>query len=331
MRFMPYRLLACAAGLITVLLAARAFACDVCGYTFNARRSGSGKPTRAMVMTPTASMLGQGHGSLGFLFEHQRFNSVAAAFGQALNESGHDVHGKDHEEFYNMTAGYGVLENLDLFVTAPIVSKTTIALEDADTLGEKETAVGFGDLRVMGKYRIWQRGIDAALLLGVKAPTGLTSDTKPSGEEFEIEQQPGSGSWDLTTGLAVSTGLTDHLSVASAFRYTERGEGGQDEKLGDVFHYDVGASYALKPIGEHPNVSVVLELHHEWALRDHSRDANRVLDSGGTAVLLAPGLSADLNEALSCFWSMPIPVYQNLGGEHEELKYEIIAGLGWHF
>jgi len=78
-------------------------------------------------------------------------------------------------------------------------------------------------------------------------------------------------------------------------------------------------------------VSLVLELHHQWALRDHSRDHDRVLDSGGTTILVSPGVAVDLTESLSAFWSMPFPLYQNLGGEHEELKYELIAGLVWHF
>jgi hypothetical protein len=78
-------------------------------------------------------------------------------------------------------------------------------------------------------------------------------------------------------------------------------------------------------------VFVVLELHHEWARRDSNREHDSVEDSGGTTILLSPGLSADLTPNLSAFWAMPIPIYQNLGGQHEELTYEVIAGLSWHF
>lgn len=304
-----------------------AFACSTCGCVFNPRRSSSG----SMITTPTANTLGKGHGSVGLLFEHQRYNTIPAREAHELHHDGRDVHGKDHEEFYNVGLGYGVLERLDVFLVAPIVTKVSIEVDSHAALGEKDRATGFGDLRLVGKYRFWEHGVDAALLLGLKAPMGATAKHKPSGEKFEVEQQPGSGSWDLTTGLALSRGIGDHVTVASAFQYTTRGEGAQEEKLGDVFHYDAGVSYALKPLGEHPNVSVVLELHNEWARRDHSRTDDRVLDSGGTTIFISPGVSADVTESLSAFWSMPIPIFQSLGGEHETLRYEMITGLSWHF
>ncbi len=306
-------------------------ACDTCGCTFNASGSDEAQTSGPMITTPTASTLGKGHRSVGFLFEHQRFNPHPAEDIKRLAGEGHDIHGKDHEEFYNVSVGYGILENLDLYLIAPVVSKATIEGEDQDRLGAKDHATGFGDLRLVGKYRFWQKGVDAALLMGVKAPTGASAKHKPSGDKFELEQQPGSGAWDLTTGLAVSRRLGAHASLASAFQYTTREEGGQEEKLGDVFHYDAGVSYALKPLGERPNLSVVLELHNEWARRDHNRNDDRALDSGGTVILLAPGLSAQLTDLLSAFWSMPIPIFQSLGGEHEKLKYEVISGLSWHF
>ncbi len=284
-----------------------------------------------MITTPTANTLGQGHGSAGFLFEHQRYNAIPAGDAHALHHAGRDVHGKAHQEFYNLSLGYGVSDRLDLFLTAPIVSKSSIEIHSHSRLGQKEDAVGFGDLRLVGKYRFWDEGVDAALLLSVKAPTGATAVQNSSGGKFEAEQQPGSGSWDLISGLVVSRSIGRHVSLANAFRYTTRGEGGQEHKMGDVFHYGLGASYALKPLGDFPNASVVLELHHEWARRDHSREDDRVLDSGGITILLSPGLSVDLTRSLSAFAAMPIPVYQDLGGEHEELTYGVIAGVAWHF
>ncbi len=306
-------------------------ACDVCGCSFNAKRSAGKSIGGALVTTPTANTLGKGHGSAGFLFEHQRFNTIPAGDAHALHHQGQEVHGKDHEEFYSVSLGYGVLDDLDIYVTAPIVSKTSIEIESHSALGRKEDASGVGDLRLMAKYRFWQQGADAALLLGVKAPTGETNETGAARKKLGPELQPGSGSWDLATGLDISSAVSDHLAWAGAFRYTTRGEGAQEEKLGDLFRLNAGVSYALKPIGQHPNLSVVLELHHEWALRDHSRESDKVWDSGGTTILLSPGLSADLTDSLSAFWAMPVPRYQNLGGQHEELKYEVITGVSWHW
>ena len=320
-----------ASALIAAGHAVPALACDACGCSINAHRWANRSSAGAMAITPTATTLDKGHGSAAFSFEHQRFNSIPAEDAHALIDQGHDIHGKDHQELYRLSLGYGVLDDLDLYVIAPIVSKTTIQVDDEDQLGTKDRATGFGDLQVVGKYRFWHEGADAALLLGVKAPTGETSDRNSTQDKFEPEQQPGSGSWDLMTGIAVSRSFAEHVSVASSFQYTTRGEGAQDEKLGDLFHYNLGCSYALKPLGQHPNTSLLLELHNEWALRDHNRKSDKVWDSGGTTVLLSPGISADITDSLSAYWAMPIPIYQNLGGQHEELKFELLTGLSWHF
>ena len=66
-------------------------------------------------------------------------------------------------------------------------------------------------------------------------------------------------------------------------------------------------------------------------LQDHSREEDKVFDSGGTTVFLSPGLSANFTRRLSAFWTFRLPIYQNLGGEHEELKFEMLAGTSVYF
>ncbi len=94
-------------GLMVVMLPLHSLhACDVCGCSFNAQRSEGDKAGGgAMITTPTATTLGQGHGAVGFLFEGQRFHSYSAEEAETLIADGHDIHGKDHEEFYNLSAG----------------------------------------------------------------------------------------------------------------------------------------------------------------------------------------------------------------------------------
>ena len=186
-------------------------------------------------------------------------------------------------------------------------------------------------MQVAGKYLFWDEGAQAAAILGVKAPTGITSKHDRSDEKFGPELQPGSGGWGVPIGLAVSRGLGDRWFVATGWGYTYRGPGGQGWKAGDVFRYNAGVSYALRSPGRWPNASVSLELHTEWALRDRSREADHVQDSGGTTVLLSPGISANVTPSLTVFASLPVPIYQNLGGQHEELVYEVISGAAWHF
>lgn len=285
----------------------------------------------AMVNAPTASTLGKHHVTLSFAFDYALYNSIPAGNAHRLHHRGRDVHGKNHEEFYNLSVGYGVLRDLDIHLAAPIVSKNSIEVHDHDHLGNKEPAAGFGDMRLLSKYRFWKKQIEAALLAGIQFPTGRTTAKRKSSDKFAAENQPGTGSWDAEFGIALSRNFMQRVSAATSFQYFLKTEGAQEHEAGDVFRYNLGTGYALRDMGKHPNLSVTFEMNHEWALRDHTRTARRVLDSGGTTVFLTPGLNAQLSKHFSVFWGMPIPVYQDLGGEHEELKFETLTGMNLYF
>lgn len=281
----------------------------------------------SMLNSPTASTLGKNHASLGFVFQNLRFNPVPAGDAHDLHHRGRDIHGKNHEEFYMLQLGYGVLKNLDLFLSAPIVSKASIQVEGHQRLGNRENSEGFGDMRLLAKYRFWTSGLEAALLAAAKFPTGETSEKDGAGRKFEIENQAGSGSWDGEFGMAVSRNFWERLSLAQSFPYELKGKGGQEQKAGNVFRYNLGASVAVRKRGTYPNLRFITELNFEWAAKERSRTERRVFDSGRTTVFFTPGVFADCHPRFSAFWGMPIPISQNLGGEHEELKHEILTGF----
>ncbi len=308
-----------------------AMACDACGCSFNAKRSDGKSAGVSTITTPTASTLGKGRGVAGFLFEQQRYDAIPASEAHAFHHQDRDLHDKTHEEFYTMTGGYGLLPDMDLYVSLPVVSRSSLQIEHHNRLGQVDTYSGLGDLRLTGKYRFWKKQMDAAVLIGVKAPTGKVSDIDKSGDKAEPELQPGSGSWDFTAGLAVSRSFWQRWGLASAAQYTYRGEGTGATRLGDIFRWDLGASYALKPLGQNPNLSLVAEFQLQWSGRERSPGSDKVFDSGGTVLFFSPGISADFTKSFSAFVATPIPVSQDLGGQHVETKYGLLAGASWHF
>ncbi len=280
----------------------------------------------AMINSPTASTLGKNHFGAGFTFNQQWYRTLPADHAHELHHQGHHVHGKYHDEFYYGNVAYGLLDDLQLDLSLPVVSKKSIEVDSHPRVGVQDRATGFGDMRFGTKYRFWKKGVEAAFISGIKFPSGITSKKKENGSKFEIEEQPGSGSWDADFGLALSRRFKDRVSVATSFQYFLRGTS-KTQGYGDIFRASAGTSVALRKLGNYPNVSLVTELNQEWQNRDRERDGTKLIDGGGTTLWFSPGLQADLTKHASAFFAMPIPLYQNINGAHEELKWQILSGV----
>lgn len=279
-----------------------------------------------MLNSLSATTLGKYNVTGGFVFDYVNYDQIPVDEVHELHHDERDVHGKKHGEFYSLHVGFGLTEDLDIFLVAPLVSKASNQVHDHDALGRDERSKGFGDMHLIGKYRFWKKGIEAALMAGVKFPTGRSSDKDRSGAKFDPEQQPGSGSWDGEFGIAFSRSFKKRFSVSTDFQYLLRSEGGQEYEGGDIFRHDVGIAASLRPLGDYPNAHFYVELNNEWARRDFDRGKKNP-DSGGTTISITPGVGLSLSKNLFAFWAMPIPIYQNLGGYHEEVEYRILTGI----
>jgi len=177
----------------------------------------------------------------------------------------------------------------------------------------------------------------AALLFGLKAPTGVTDETSRGGERLEIELQPGSGSWDTFLGLAYSRNL-GNWSLDTNILYTFVMEGAQDTDLGNIFNYNLALSYPLSGDSHQHHTHdhlhsgftsvFVFELNGEW--RDHV-EINGLTESnsGGNLFYLSPGLVMNVNK-WSLGLSVAIPI-TNLNGIQSEPETRLIAQLGFVF
>jgi hypothetical protein len=163
------------------------------------------------------------------------------------------VHDLRTIQTYAFTYAYGVTNDLMLVASLPYVRRTGIreAHEEDDefeveNLGPTD---GIGDTTLLGQYRFFKgRGMETAVLLGFKAPTGKTNERSLEGETFDAEFQPGSGSWDGLLGIAL-TQRTGSLSFDANVLYTLVTEGTQETDLGDLLQYNVAISYRLASLG----------------------------------------------------------------------------------
>jgi len=170
--------------------------------------TGSASP----ITTTSANTLTKGQWALGVKVEINDNNSISnnrlIANAEANEDS--DVHSVSTLKQVSINVATGITDNFTLAAQLPYIKRTNIkeAHHDAgdteiEKLGDSE---GVGDARLFGQYRFMRNNLNntsAAIIAGIKIPTGETNEESPD-EKLEAELQPGSGSWDPFVGLAFS-------------------------------------------------------------------------------------------------------------------------------
>jgi hypothetical protein len=268
---------------------------------------------------------------------------------------------------------YGVTNDLTVSARLPWVRRTDIREGhqhdpmDPPELHLRGDTSGIGDLTLLSQYRFFNdraSRTEAALLLGVKTPTGETKRFDRLGERFETEFQPGTGSWDGLFGLAF-TQRFNAWSFDTNVLYVLAGNGALDTDLGDRVLYNAAISYRLSggniaapqrmhlgalpepmyhggpkgrsPTHSHdepvspagPALDLVLELNGEW--HDKQTEAGvKDPNSGGNVIYLSPGLRLSMDK-WSGFVSVGIPVVKDLNGLQSEPDVRVTTGISLTF
>ncbi len=324
------------------------------------------------INTISASTLQQSRSVAGITVDYQRLKGLSNQTLIEAAEHGHDetgghqdVHDLRTIQTYAFTYAYGVTNDLMLVLSLPYVRRTDIreAHEEAADGFEVENlgpADGLGDTTLLGQYRFFKGGgMETAVLLGFKAPTGKTNERSIEGETFDAEFQPGSGSWDGLLGVAL-TQRTGSLSFDASVLYTLATEGTQETDLGDLLLYNAAISYRLASLGgstppmfngsahdkhgadgqshlhDHaheakgvPALDLMLELNGEWSAK---QETNGIKDrnSGGNTIFISPGMRLSLNQ-WSGFVSVGVPIVDDLNGIQSESNWRITTGAAWAF
>ncbi len=264
-----------------------------------------------------------------FTFEQQKWEKQDALAAHELHHLGHHVHNKTHEEFYYFAFGANPSESWTLLFELPYVVRSSIQVDAHRRVGQHEVSEGLGDLKATATYRFLknENGFLGAIG-GVKFPTGETRELNPVGVRFEPELQPGSGSYDYIAGLAFQGPLGSGQFHGNVL-YTFRTEGDQEFRFGDAF-----SAYLIldAPVLARKKRELRLGADVNLQIEDKQREEGiEIADSGGTTLLIGPSANACLAPNLSIFGNILFPVYQDLGGVHQELDFVWNAGckLTW--
>lgn len=325
---------------------------------------GGGSGGGGGIFTIGAGTLDQGQFALSTFIDYLSLKQLGEP---ALTANiGNQVHGLQSVESRAVALAYGISNDLTVSVRFPWVRRTGI-LEglqedplDNPTVRNRGNTSGFGDVTVFGQYRFLDNsasGTQAALLFGVKAPTGRTNQVDRFGETFEAEFQPGSGSWDGLFGFAVSQRINQSLGVHANILGIAAGTGAQDTNLGNRFLYNGALAYRLfgeteskahshgprdayahaghihsipttKPSSSKYGrvaLDLLFEVNGEW--HDRQRAAGLIdANSGGNTIFVSPGLRLTV-ENWSSYLTVGIPVVNNYNGIQATPSMRVLAGI----
>lgn len=190
-------------------------------------------------------------------------------------------------------------------------------------LGRRETSKGFGDLVFDVKWRfkkLADKGfpVDLAVFASLKPPSGNTQKRNPDGERYEAEDQPGTGSWNGTLGLAASkTWDGGTWGASGSVAHTFKGEGTQQFKEGDSTAIALSGSRRLT--SAKTSYRVYASLGVQGLIEQKAReDGNKSPDHGGQTLFAVPGISAQPIKRLTLSVNATVPVYQEENGFHQK-------------
>jgi hypothetical protein len=308
------------------------------------------------INTISATTLGKGETVVGVTFEYTGLGGISDGdlreAAEHAHDAGHDEHAHSIGSIVSPSASiaYGLTDDLTLSLRLPYVIRHDIreghkhdALEPAE-VHDRGDASGFGDISALAQWRFLNNRAsqtEAALLLGVKAPTGRTDVEDDDGEEFEAEFLPGSGAWDGMIGLAL-TQRSGAWSFDVSGLYTLVGTGEFDTDLGDRVHYNIAASYRIMGAlphdhegGSHDShddggaVDLVLELNGEW--HDFQDiDGEEDPNSGGHTLYISPGVRIS-EGPWSGFVSVGIPIADEVNGVQSDPDFRVVSGASVSF
>lgn len=300
------------------------------------------------IKTISPATLQAGHWVGGLSFDYSESDTISDSELIALADSGVEgVHSVDSVTTLSLNLAYGITDDFTINVQLPYLSRSNVreghfdedeGEAEVERLGDSE---GIGDLTVLGQYRFFNRNETlAALLAGVKLPTGVTDRINDEDERFETEFQPGSGSFDPLLGVAAKQSWGPS-SITGSLLYTIATEGAQGTDLGDQFDYSLAYAYRIKGLADNDEslgidagsgtaVDLVLELNGIW--RDQEEIEGEVdPNSGVNVVYISPGVSIIGAQGWYASLSVGVPISKNIRGEQDDPANRVFLSLGKSF
>ncbi len=299
-----------------------AFACASCGCTLNSDFGTQGLSTASgwsldvRYDTLNQNQLRTGTGTIS-----------ATNAANVINPTSGDpaeVEKFTNNKYLTTTLDYNDGRAWGVSVAVPFINRTHSTLgvggdgsSPDPTTGYDSSASGMGDLRVIGRYYGFSAERNFGILLGLKLPTGNTSQTSVAAD--------GSSPVDVDPGLQLGTGTTDAIIGAYYFdNLNENWDYHVQGQFQSALNSSNMAAGSYRP-GNSVNVTGGLRYHGfesftptmQLNVRHVNVDSGEAADTyatGGTLVYFTPGVIVPVTATLSVYSNLQIPVYQKVNG-----------------
>ena len=291
------------------------------------------------IITVPAYTLPKGLKFINLLTDYTNFNSFSNKKLIELDKRHEHIHDTANLLTPSIGTGYGLTDNLTIGIRLPYVFRFGIKDVHDANVSKAGNAIGVGDITLFGQYRFLKNekhNLNAALLTGLKIPSGIRRTKGRDGDLFETDEQPGSGSWDPFLGLAISKKLGQFsLDANGLYKFATRGSQGSD--LGDVVNYNLAASYRLIKDGDFYendvnakmqkkiSFDVILEANGIWSQKPKTFYGFVDENHGGTLVNLSPGCRLTYNRKWIWSLSTGLPIIDDLNGRQRRPNIRLLS------
>lgn len=296
------------------------------------------------IITTPAYTLPQGKFVINTNLRYQNVNELTTTDFARIN--GIHAHSHDSEMQLTATLGYGLTDDLTLSLSYPYRLLYGLKTDEEDnSIIDGGNAIGLGDMTLLAKYRFLGGGgnpckdgcslegchnnhLQAALLAGIKMPTGQTNERDVDGYQLGADEQPGTGSWDPVMGLALSYPV-NNFSFDTSLSYRLSTQGIQQTTVGDTINFNSAVTYNFEShqvFGQSIQPAAVLEMNGIW---QEKVEYQGVKDNGhgGLVMFLSPGLRAAINDYTVANFLIGFPIINDLNGTQPSTGIQLFAGL----
>ena len=187
-----------------------------------------------------------------------------------------------------------------------------------------------GDAKIIGRYEGFSANHNWGLLLGIKLPTGsyqregISSDPTESGSvPIDRGLQPGTGTTDAIVGSYYGDALNKNWDYFAQGFFQSAMNSKDNYRPGNSANLNIGLRYRAWS-----QWTPQIQINTRFVERDTGTNADNV-STGGTLIYLSPGLSFAVNEKVSIYGFLQLPLYQHVNGVQLATRYTL--SLGSHF